>query len=201
MTAPPLAKKYDRLTAEERFRLIMAAVGRHDEAEQDRLIRAGSRITLSVPDQAPYAQAFDTMALNVFIDLLEEAARYNDAFERFERWYEADETDVCPEGRLFDMVLASGYMLTARLEGWKLFCERLNIPPFLLWDKLPGFDRLKRTLDLAEKRAFDSEGFLRWLNRVRPEGKPELTEVPLTPERLAKANAENFRELVKWWSG
>ena len=84
MKAPPLAKKYDCLTAEERFRLIIAAVGRCDDTEQDRLIRAGSRITCSMPDSAPYSYAFNTLAPHVFIDLLEETARYYDAFGRLE---------------------------------------------------------------------------------------------------------------------
>jgi hypothetical protein len=209
MKAPPLANQYDRLTAEERFRLIMAAIGRSDEAEQDRLIRAGSRISCSMPDSAPYLYAVDMISPHVFIDLLEEAAHYDDAFDRFvdhEDWNQADEAEVDPEARparkrFLDLVLASGYMLRARLEGWKLFCERWSIPPFLLWEKLPGFDRLQRALDLAEKRAFGPEEFLRWLNRVRPKGKPELTEVPLTADGQAKANEDVFQELVQWWSG
>ncbi len=53
MKASPLAKSYKCLTTEERFRLIMAAAGRRDEAERDRLIRAGGRIALSMPDHGP----------------------------------------------------------------------------------------------------------------------------------------------------
>ena len=37
MTINTLARHYDRLGAEERFRLILAAGARGDEAEQDRL--------------------------------------------------------------------------------------------------------------------------------------------------------------------
>ena len=74
MKAPPLAKNYKALTPEERFRLILAASGRGDEAEAARLVNAGGRITLSVPDHSPYAHAFSDLALMTFIDLLEEAA-------------------------------------------------------------------------------------------------------------------------------
>jgi hypothetical protein len=56
--ANPVAKLYDRLTSEERFRLISAAGARGDEAEQNRLIAAGERIHLSGQDHAPYADAF-----------------------------------------------------------------------------------------------------------------------------------------------
>jgi hypothetical protein len=86
-------------------------------------------------------------------------------------------------------------------DGWKLFCERSSLPPFLLWQCLPAFDRLQRYLSLAEKVAFAAERFLRWLNAVRPAGEPELTEVPLTVERVADATAKVFHARVEWWSG
>ena len=47
MKADVIARNYDCLTSEERFRLILAASGRGDEAERDRLISAGGRIALS----------------------------------------------------------------------------------------------------------------------------------------------------------
>ena len=40
MTANTAAKLYSNLTPEERFRLILAAGGRNDDAERDRLVRA-----------------------------------------------------------------------------------------------------------------------------------------------------------------
>jgi hypothetical protein len=94
-------------------------------------------------------------------------------------------------------------MLRTKADGWKLFCERLNLPPFQLWQlgPLPGFDRLQRGLGLAEQAAFTSEGFLRWLNRVRPAGEPELAHLPLTVEGIAEAAERMFRERAAWWCG
>src|SRR5262245_29894012 len=80
MNANALARNYARLTPEERFRLILAAGGRGDEAERDRLVNAGERITLSMPDHSPYAHAFDELARLIFIELLETAAGYLDAY-------------------------------------------------------------------------------------------------------------------------
>src|SRR5438309_11444760 len=82
MKAPPLAKNYKCLTPEERFRLILVASGRGDEAERNQLVRAGDRIHLSMQDHAPYADAFNELAMLMFIELLEEAALYHDALER-----------------------------------------------------------------------------------------------------------------------
>jgi hypothetical protein len=63
-----------------------------------------------------------------------------------------------------DLLLASRYILRARSEGLKLFCERYGISPFLLLEKLPGFEHMKDELELAETRAFSPDDFLRWLN-------------------------------------
>ena len=62
-------------------------------------------------------------------------------------------------------------------------------------------DRLQRALALAEKAAFTTEGFLKWLNRIRPTGEPALTEIPLTAESVAKAAAQAFRQRVEWCGG
>ena len=229
MKTPPLAKNYSLLTPEERFRLILIASGRGDEAERDRLTNAGGRIALSFQDHAPYAQAFDELALLTFIELLEEAAHYREALafaddteadaEEEEEQEEAsddaaEETDSqADEGpaqddasekpplwlRTLDIALAAGYVLRTKANGWKLFCERLNVPPFLLWGILPGFNRIQRALTLAEKAAFVPEGFLRWLNRIRPKGKPELPAVPLTVEGVAEETEKAFRHRVQWW--
>jgi hypothetical protein len=230
VNANAVARNYGRLSPEERFRLILAASGRGDEAERDRLARAGERITLSTPDCAPYANAFDGLALTMFIDLLETAACYFDAFvwaddardmEAFvsgeaeadgdeagggaeveEEPISEEETDPKPIWeRALDLALAYGFILRTRAEGWKLFCERLNILLFLLWEDCPGFDRLQRALALAEQAAFLPEGFLRWFNKVRPAGSAELAEVPLTAEGIADATDKWFREQVAWWGG
>jgi hypothetical protein len=222
-----LAKNYKCLTPEERFRLILAASGRGDEVERDRLANAGGRIALSFQDHAPYAQAFGELALLIFIELLQESAGYQEGFvladdtrDIFGDEAEEKESDDMDEEadapaddgtaqedaseepvcfRALDLALASGYVLRTRANGWKLFCERLNVPPFLLWEVLPGFDRLQRALALTEKAAFVPEGFLRWLNRGRPKGQPELTAVPLTVEGVADIIAEAYRQGVKRW--
>jgi hypothetical protein len=231
-----LAQHYGSLTPEERFRLILAAGARGDNAEQDRFVRAGQRITLSLQDHAPYAHAFEELALMVYLVLLEEATHYLELFaradgnrdvldaeeiqkgeeeqaetsraveEESERKTEADVTEDLPEEvclweRNLDLALAAGFMLRTKAEGWKLFCQRLTIPPFVIWKCLPGFDRLQRALTLSEKAAFLPEGFLRWLNDVRPSGEPKRVQVPLTVEQFVAATEESFRERVAWWGG
>lgn len=81
---------------------------------------------------------------------------------------DTDDSDVNAETpamsageRWFRQAMAVGFVLKRKTEGWKLFCERLNIPPFLLWQEFPGFQRLQIALDLTEKAAFVQRGFVR----------------------------------------
>jgi hypothetical protein len=225
MNGDGIAKHYDRLAPEERFRLILAAGARGDGAEQGRLRRAGRTITLSMPEHAPHAHAFDELARLCFIELLEEAARYREAFT------DTDDADSFADGgsegqddegdgpgaegapadgghrtrplseRRLDLILVAGFVLRTKAEGWKLFCERMAVPPFALWEPLPGFERFQRALALTEFATFAPEEVLRWLNDIRPEGASEVTEVRLTAERVADEAASMFHERVTWWGG
>jgi hypothetical protein len=232
MNANALARNYGQLTPEERFRLILAASARGDDTERDRLAGGAGRIALSMSDHAPFVLAFHDMAASTFMELVDDAGRYFDAWARIEaaklfeyeddqaegddpmsESAEADTTEEAQEAaaeagpqlptheRLLDLALGAGFVLRAKADGWKLFCERMTLPPLLLWQDFPGLDRLTRALTLAERAAFTAEGFLRWMNCIRPKGEPERTEIHLTPARLADATAEAFRALVQYWSG
>jgi len=237
MTINALARHYDRLGAEERFRLILAAGARGDEAEQGRLCQTAPLITLRFSHHAPWAFAFHQLATLVYVEILEEVARHHDAFERWcdaaddqEREDDADEGDtgkseedapadpasvaaaaeVKRKGpfweRMLQLYYAQGFMLKTKITGWKLFCERLTLPPFELWKLLPGFDRLQSAIDLLEGNgpppAFEPEGMVRWLNSIRSEGKPEATlDALLSPGRSANDLEIAFRRHVEWWGG
>jgi hypothetical protein len=184
-------------------------------------------------DHAPYGHAFNELALMVFIELLDEAARYLEAFDRIddpcvsvgdsdeeEDGYEAEgdkdcqaaeeEADTEPADtgerpvweRTLDLALAAGFMLRVKADGWKLFCERLTIPSFVLWKILLGYDRLQRALPLAEKAAFVPEGMVRWLNSIRADGAPEaIVDELISAEKVADTLEVMFRRRVEWWGG
>ena len=103
--------------------------------------------------------------------------------------------------RFSDLALAEGFMHRLKVEGWRLFCERLGVAPFATWEELPGFDSIQDALRTAEVAAFAPEGMLCFLNRLRPEGADALTEVPFTPEGMADELEKAFRERVARWGG
>jgi hypothetical protein len=216
-----LATHYSQLSAEERFRLIVAASDRGDEAERERLMNASKRITFSNVDYSPFAQALQELATLVFLDLVEEAAAFDDAHER---WSDAEGMGIMDrkkdnsatakkdagtiKDRLFHLFLAQGFVLRTSAAGWKLFCDRMAFTPFGLWQYLPGFERLQHELNIVEGTpdrpgpAFTPKGMVRWLNTVRPPGKPEATEADImTAERIADALDARFRKRVEWWGG
>jgi hypothetical protein len=216
-----LANLYSQLSAEERFRLIVAAGDRGDDAEQKRLSNASKRISFSNVDYSPFAQALQELAILIYLELVEEAAMYRDAFEP---WNDAERTGIIDgkkgtqesaekddgtiKDRLFGLYLAQGYLLRSKAAGWKLFCDRMGISPFGLWQYLPGFERLQRNLQIVEGTpdrpgaAFTPTGMARWLNAVRPSGDPEVTEAKIvTAARFADGLDAAFRERVEWWGG
>jgi hypothetical protein len=68
-------------------------------------------------------------------------------------------------------------------------------PSFLLWEGLPGFDRLQRILAVAEEAAFVPEGMVRWLNSIRPEGAPRSFRSPVLTTTRLLGLAESVTEL------
>jgi hypothetical protein len=222
MNTKNLANLYSQLSVEERFRLIVAACDRGDDAERHRLKNASQPIILSFMDYSPHSLALHELATAVLLALLEDAAQFNDAHER---WHEASMTNITEgeadtplspaeeeaatvKDQLFQLFLAQGFMLRTNAAGWKLFCGRMGFSPFSLWHKLPGVERLQRHLKSLEATpkcpgpAFTPTGMARWLNRHRPEGTPEATAANiLSAERIADSLEAGFREHVKLWGG
>jgi hypothetical protein len=154
----------------------------------------------------------------------EEAARYFDAFSLADEVAPSDEADGGTEEETaepeeadaaeadeekhadpkptwlcgLDAALACGYSLKTRAAGWRLFCERLSLPPFICMKHQPGFDRLQRALERAKRAAFVPEGMLRWVNDKRPKDRPALAKVVLAAEGLADAFEKFHHERARF---
>jgi hypothetical protein len=225
MNMKNLASHYPQLTPEERFRLIRAAIDRGDEVEHDRLKKAGKPITLSMADTSPYGHAMQELIFLTYIELLDTAAFYCDCNDRFHDQLrdsigtatDADNDTVettaedgvandPPWHRAGELAYAAGFHLKAKVAGWKVFCERWNDAPFAAVEAahLPGLDRLKRAVALAEAgAAFQTPSdMVRWINSIRPAGTPEAIEASLvSAERFADDLDATFRVRVHWWGG
>ena len=184
-TAKALAGQYDRLAPDERFRLMLAARGRNDEAEEDRLIASARMIPVRMRDLFPHLMAFQTVSMLAFIELLDHAADAEAA------WLAAESACENKKGsdRWARIAQALGYRLRIKWLGWTQFCEELCVPPRHFWVGLPGLERIDRGLAAAE--CSDVE-FLAILNAYRKPGQPPLTASPLTVEAAAVALRQMF---------
>jgi hypothetical protein len=187
-TAKALACCYDRLTPDERFKLMLAARGRNDEAEEDRLIHAGETIPVRMRDIFPHLMAFQTVSMLAFIELLDHAADAEAAWfaaessveseERAERW-----------GRIANVF---GYRLRVKWLGWIRFCEEMTVPPRHFWVGLPGLERIERSLQVAELMDCSDAEFLAIVNAGRKPSRAEVTEVGFTVEAAATTLRQMF---------
>jgi hypothetical protein len=191
-------------------------------------MRTAGRVGFWMPDHAPWAHAFHEIATLTMMDLVENAAAFDEAFhhaielmddtedngdededEMSDEECESDKEEPSPDVepanppwmRAMGVVYAAGFVLKTRTDGWARFCERLNIPPFLLWEALPGYERLQEALEMARERSFDVDGMREWLNRVRPMDAPPSAGPKLSVDGVAEATEAMFADRVRFWGG
>jgi hypothetical protein len=140
-------------------------------------------------------------------DIDDDMAKSDDATTEPDAGMDSERSKRRSGQRGVDLALATGYLLKARADGWKLFCERMGVPPFAVWELLPGYKRLRFAMNLAKGTpelpgpAFLPEGMIVWLNEIRPAGEPEVRELTATPEYYADAFEKVYRERAASWSG
>ena len=216
MTAATLTKHYAELSGEERFRLILAADGRGDTVEQERLAKSGKMIALKTPDHSPAAFAFRELALLTFIEISDHASVFQTMVltmdpaspstetapdisdEELEKLADSDDAwdRLIPGRKQLDQVLAAGRIMRKKYQSWMRFCRRLSVPPDSYWQDLPGFERIQRLLSMARSLSFTPKGFEHWAKRQNPNG-----AAIVTVKQLAKALMQTYRERVVWWGG
>lgn len=200
--------EYGQLSGEERFRLILAASGRNDEAERTKLAHASQTRTLTITDHWPYAQAFSELASLAYIELVEEASIYHDLMMfRGRHDPQADSEPELGEDEVADpqwikelnAVLMHGCLLHMKWNGWLRFCKKLSVPDQLLWEGYPGYSRLLKLLEISKKFAFTPKGFMRWLNRQRPAGSPKLKRMIYSSKAVAREYEQMYQQRARWW--
>ncbi len=83
--------KYHLLGAEERFRLLLAAEGRDDQSETNALKKSADKPLDEVDAHVRYLEAFEGIALALFMELVEDAAFFNDRWDFYSEQDEIDE--------------------------------------------------------------------------------------------------------------
>jgi hypothetical protein len=193
MTATTLTHGYDRLTRDERFRLLLAAWGRGDESEEGRLTRSAPTVPVRMMDFAPCMMAFKTLALVVYIELLDHAADCETAWLAAE----TDWDDEAQSARWARIAKAHGYRLRIKWRAWVEFCGDWLATPRLLWEHLPGLDRVERVVAATKAGPCAEAEFLATVNAIRPGDWPPITSNPLTVASALADLRQLFDQQVK----
>jgi hypothetical protein len=216
MSLNTLTRNYGKLTADERFALILNAAARGDDAERERLLAAAPRRTLAVAHHNPHAEAFMALSNAMLLNLLDLAAACVEAVilsaypdDGTGRGKGSPGRDAARGGKgkipprppgagYLDLFRYKAFRMTVEMAGWRLFCEGRHFPPLWLWEGQLGYERMLRGLALAQQFAFTGEEALAWLNARRVEGSPELLELPeqFVPEKIAEGLEDRYREFV-----
>jgi len=203
MRTTGLDKLYSRLDPTERYRLLMQAIVRGDQAERDRLFGSSPCVTLSVPDLelrrahdegVALVQGFTTAAahrlgaLEVLTAVREAVVKAVGAVVQEQAWPEDTGFALVPSLALVGMDLArrnAAANLGAMLQGFSRVCrEGVGLEGEVLLEVhapwfLPRLAPHRRTLDDAEVDpallAAHHEDLRALWQAVRPEDQPPAT--------------------------
>ena len=191
MMTDRLARHYDSLTPEERFRLIMAAWVRGDEQERDRLDTSAPCLTYRLPHHFGLGAAFREVREVHRTEVLTLATWYLYGINA------AGATGGEEGEELLDVSQWFGYLLAVNLEGWRQFCEGLGLDLGPLMACPSGQAVLDEAARLAGGRAgFTAEEALACMLRHGL----EATAAP-SAEGVAAGLRKAFDVRADWWGG
>lgn len=166
MNTNSLAKLYDRLTPTERLPLILAASGRGDEAERNRLAQSAPKEAFRLPDYHGRAEGLIFASVFQLLEMLDLTVRYWQAGGLMADWEAVlEEEQGEPRRRLRAAMKVFAYILTIKLAGWRRFCSEFNIDPEFLMKDLPGFAIVQRTEESARIMACTPDEATAWMQK------------------------------------
>ena len=123
MTQQSLTKLYDALTAEERAVASIAAMGRDDRAEFQRLCDSAPREHWSSPHHSGIVRALSLLALDYQIQQLELLTLFWTNMTYLGRSTGED----CGDEFLQDLAFGRAYMYRVKADAWECFCSENGI--------------------------------------------------------------------------
>jgi hypothetical protein len=188
---------YTQLRPNERFSLLLQAMACGDEGEKWSLLNNAGAVYWQGRDVLPNALAFDGLALEVFLQLLNLTSDYRELMHEVSRLAAAPAPEN--EGdKTLDTALAVAFLLNLQVRGWKLFCRRLGVTWHAWWSRLPGYERLRQAVAQARHCRHSDVSFNSWLAEAKGGG---AVEEPLRPRDVARVLWGRYRRAVRRWGG
>jgi hypothetical protein len=181
-----LTKHYDKLTARERFSLIVAAGVRGDEAERERLARSAPKQTFSVPNHRGYAEGFADVG-NLYVALQLETGIW------MWRVLAVIDTGKKENPRLQQCLAMFANRFLVLKRAWHLLCEEYGVDGDAVLSVHPTWNTARELAELAETFAFSPGEAAVWVS----ERDEEATLV--TAEQIYEGLKVAVEERVTWW--
>ena len=178
-----ISNQYQYLTADERFRLFVAAIGRKDDQELDRLENTAPVYTYRCVDDAYKLRKvrFIDMGLMSMVGWLQQDLYAAITMALAMTVDDPEETDEQP-GRLSSAFRKLYVASRARRQGWKQFCEYLGVEPDAILGRIAGdTDISDKVLELAYDKYCETFG------------------LSADEEQIAKRAQADFEALRDWW--
>ena len=197
MKTSSLDRQYDKLTPWERLPLIVAAEGRGDSVELDRLFRSAPQKTFWIADVFGLRRGLERVAsilMLKLIDLAHKIEKIEDCLE----WHMVSRRTITKEyeKRCKESLGTLGYRFLVHVDGWRLFCDQLSIDHDILLRGLPGYDSIRQAEEMARLLAFTEDEYLDFQGTADPSKQFVVT----TAETEAAAMHDFLEAGLAQWS-
>jgi hypothetical protein len=152
LSTDTLAKSYPILTPQERVPLIVAAVGRRDMVEVERLAGLSPLSRFVESDWKDFADGLVRLGGLVRERLLYLSWKYTEMRDGADRFFDTERVSE----RCENLAGVFGYFLKVTWRGWSLFCGDLGIGPEAFLEDMPGFDDVMKLCREATRSAKES---------------------------------------------
>jgi hypothetical protein len=193
-----LTKLYDHLEPHERLALIVAAAGRGDEADAQRLVRSSPGNLWKLPTYWGLAQGVIRLSSLYIMRQLDNAVR----FWKVQGLLGSREAFSVGGGgwrgsreQCYRVLRLVAYELTVRADAFQRLMTELNTDAQALLDGLPGVDTVRQAEKVVRGLAFSEQEALEFLSE-RGDYNGRLLNV----ETLLNEMRAGLEESKKYWS-
>lgn len=143
MDIKTLRKNYDKLTANERFSLLVAAGARGDDNEREALLATAPSKTWRVPTTRGLGEAFNFVSLWHIMNQLGYAASLYCLLQ------------IGDDEEILDGALAGLWHFLTNCEAWRAICKEYGVDPEKILEGLPFIEIIDMT-ELLARRMYDT---------------------------------------------
>ena len=157
-TIESLKKHYDKLTARERYALMVSAGARGDKAERQALASSAPKVNFEFPNTQGLAEGFDFLTSWHVIQQLGNAGTFWLLMTLETEAEEAAEKVATLEGKLypyFDAQTLAARRFMEGLEAFKTVCREYGIDSQVMMGLYPGYEMLLAFTESVIKSFYD----------------------------------------------